>query len=57
VPGFLTGQKVLLIAKGEVEAGIDLDELGKVDVRVEGERVIIDLPEAHILDSSFDALG
>lgn len=54
VPESLTGEKVLLIAVGEVEAGIALDELGQDDVKVEGERVTIDLPEARILDSSLD---
>ncbi len=54
VPEFLAGQKVLLIARGEVEAGINLDELGQDDVEVDGEKVTIDLPQARILDSSLD---
>ncbi len=54
VPEFLMGEKVLLIARGEVEAGIDLDELSRNDVKVEEEKVTIDLPEARILDSSLD---
>jgi len=54
LPEFLTGEKVLLVAVGEVEAGIDLDELGPEDVRVKGDTVYIDLPEARILDSSLD---
>ena len=54
LPDFLAGEKVLLVASGEVEAGVNLDELSKDDVRVEGERVIVELPEARILDSSLD---
>jgi Protein of unknown function (DUF4230) len=54
LPEFLTGEKVLLVAVGEVEAGVDLDELGSEDVRVTGDTVYIDLPAARILDSSLD---
>src|SRR3712207_4270027 len=38
LPDFLAGEKVLLVASGEVEAGVNLDELSRDDVRVEGER-------------------
>jgi hypothetical protein len=54
LPRFLTGQEVLLIARGEVEAGIDLDELREDDVRVDEKRVTVDLPKARILDTSLD---
>ena len=54
LPEFLTGEKVLIVAVGEVEAGVDLDELGPEDVRVTGDTVYIDLPAARILDSSLD---
>jgi hypothetical protein len=54
LPEFLTGEKVLLVAVGEVEAGVDLDELGPEEVRVTGDTVYIDLPAARILDSSLD---
>lgn len=37
-----------------MEAGVDLSSLGKDDVRMEGERVEINLPEPEILDSSLD---
>ena len=53
LPEFLTGEKLLLVAVGEVEAGVDLDELGD-DVRVVGKTVTIDLPDARILGSSLD---
>jgi hypothetical protein len=54
LPEFLTGEKLLLVAVGEVEAGVDLNELGEDDVRVVGKTVTIDLPNARILGSSLD---
>ncbi len=51
---FLTGEKVILVATGEVEAGVDLASLGPDDVEVDGERVTIRLPEPEILSSSLD---
>jgi hypothetical protein len=54
VPGFLVGEKVLLVVRGEVEAGIDLDELGEDDVRVVEKKVTIDLPEARLLDTTLN---
>ncbi len=54
MPEFLTGEKVLLVATGEVEAGVDLDEVESDDVQVQGNRIIIDLPKARILGSSLD---
>lgn len=51
---FLTGEKVVLVATGEVEAGVDLANLGPEDVEVDGERVSIRLPEPEILSSSLD---
>ncbi len=51
---FLAGEKVLLVATGEVEAGVNLANLGSEDVEVEGEKVTIRLPEPEILSSSLD---
>jgi hypothetical protein len=39
---------------GEVEAGVDLANLGPDDVEVDGEKVTIRLPEPEILSSSLD---
>jgi hypothetical protein len=50
----LTGERVLLVATGEVEAGVDLAEINEDDVRVDGDRVTIDLPKPQILSSSLD---
>ena len=49
-----SGEEVLVIATGEVEAGVDLSEIGKDDVRVEGDTVTMRLPEPEILSSSLD---
>jgi hypothetical protein len=46
------GEKVLVIATGEVEAGVNLADIGKDDVSVNGETVTINLPEPEILSAS-----
>ena len=51
---FLTGEKIVLVATGEVEAGVDLASLGPEDVEVYGETATIRLPEPEILSSSLD---
>ena len=48
------GEKVILIATGSVEAGVDLGDIQKDDVSVKGDTVTIDLPEAEILSASLD---
>jgi Protein of unknown function (DUF4230) len=52
LPEWLTGEKLLLVAVGEVDAEVDLGQLGPEDVRVIGDTIYINLPEARILDSS-----
>ena len=51
---FLAGEKVLLVATGDVEAGVDLASLGSDDVKVNGETVTIRLPEPEILSVRLD---
>ena len=51
---FLTGEKLVLVATGNVEAGVDLSGLKKSDVKVDGKSVTIRLPEAKILSTSLD---
>ena len=48
------GEKVLLIATGSVEAGVDLGNIHKGDVIVNGDTVTIDLPQPEILSASLD---
>jgi hypothetical protein len=49
-----SGEKVIVIATGNVEAGVDLCDIHKDDVSVSGDTVTIDLPEPEILSSSLD---
>jgi post-segregation antitoxin (ccd killing protein) len=49
-----SGEEVLVIATGEVEAGVNLADVGKDDVRVEVDTVTMRLPEPEILSSSLD---
>lgn len=51
---FLTGEKLVLVATGQVEAGVDLSSLSKDDVKVQDNRVQIQLPDPEILSSSLD---
>ena len=48
------GEKVPVIATGNVEAGVDLGDIHKDDVSVNGDAVTIDLPEPEILSASLD---
>lgn len=52
----LTGEKLILLAEGDVEAGIDLASLDRGDVRVDdkNKRVIIDLPQPQLFSASLD---
>ncbi len=52
LPDFLSGETVLLVAVGDVQAGVNLDEMGEDDMRVEEDMVTIDLPEDRILSAS-----
>ncbi len=50
----VSGERVLLVATGDVEAGVNLADLGQDDVQVNGETVTIRLPEPQILSVSLD---
>ena len=50
----VSGERVLLVATGDVEAGVNLADLDGDDVRVDGETVTIRLPEPEILSVSLD---
>ena len=54
LPDFLTGDKILLVAQGEVVAGIDLGKLESGDITVEGNIVTVRLPDAEVLYSKLD---
>ena len=54
LPDFLVGDKLLLVAHGEVIAGIDLGQLKAGDVSVRGDTVSVHLPTAQILTTRID---
>lgn len=54
IPNFLVGDKLLLIAHGDVTAGVDLAELKPGDVWVHGDLVTVRLPQAQILSTRID---
>lgn len=51
---FLYGDRILLIAHGQVVAGIDFSALSEDDVHVSGQTVTIKLPPAQILTTTLD---
>ena len=54
LPDFLAGDKLLLVAHGEVIAGIDLGQFKAGDVQVNGDTVHVRLPAAQILTTRID---
>jgi hypothetical protein len=54
LPDFLAGDKLLLVAHGEVIAGIDLGQLKAGDVQINGETVHVHLPAALVLTTRID---
>jgi hypothetical protein len=54
LPDFLVGDKLLLIAHGEVTAGVDLAELKPGDVSVHGDAATVRLPAPEVLSTRID---
>jgi hypothetical protein len=54
VPNFLAGDRLLLIAHGQVIAGVDLSQLKNGDLTVDGDTVHLHLPAAQILTARID---
>ncbi|MGA8874843.1 MAG: DUF4230 domain-containing protein [Candidatus Korobacteraceae bacterium] len=54
LPNFLAGDRLLLVAHGEVIAGMDLAKLQQADVEVRGNSVSVHLPPAEILTTRLD---
>lgn len=48
------GEKVLLVATGDVEAGVDLSGIGDDDVQVRGDTLTIRLPEPEVFSANLD---
>ena len=57
LPDFLVGDKLLLIAHGEVIAGVDLAQLKPGDVFVKGDSVQVRLPAAQVFTTRIDNGG
>ena len=51
---FLTGEEVILVAVGDVEAGVNLSDLTEQDVRVEEDTVTLNMPEPEISSVALD---
>ena len=49
-----SGEEVLLVATGDVQAGVDLSEIGEDDVRVQDDAVTFRLPAPEVLSASLD---
>jgi len=54
IPDFLVGDKLLLVAHGEVIAGVDLSQIQPGDVSVRGDRATVRLPAAQVLTTRID---
>lgn len=55
---FLLGDRLILVAHGEVIAGVDLDELGEDDVSVDAEGVVhVSLPKAKVFIAALSSEG
>ena len=54
LPNFLAGDRLLLIAHGEVIAGMDLSKLQPNDVEVHGSSIAVRLPQAEIFSARLD---
>src|SRR6185312_15920622 len=52
---FVAGDnRILLLARGVVKAGVDFSKLKSEDVKVQGKTIWINLPPAHITDAYLD---
>ena len=54
LPGFLAGDRLLLVMQGEVIAGVNLAKLQPTDVIVSGRNISIHLPTAEIFVTRLD---
>ena len=55
VSQFVAGDnRVLLLARGVVKAGVDFHQLKAEDIRIDGKTIWINLPPAHITDAYLD---
>jgi Protein of unknown function (DUF4230) len=55
LPDFLAGDKLLLVAHGEVIAGVDLSGLQPSDVAISGRSIRVHLPASQIFSARLDS--
>jgi len=55
LPDFLAGDRLLLMVHGEVIAGIDFQMIKASDVRVDGKKVVVRMPQAQLLVTRLDS--
>jgi len=51
---FLFGDKILLIAHGQVIAGVDLSQISQKDIAIDGTSIAIELPKPEIFITTLD---
>jgi hypothetical protein len=54
LPKFLAGDRLLLVVHGEVDGGINLAGLQAGDVLIQGQKALIHLPPAEVLNTRID---
>ena len=54
LPKLLVSDRLLLVAHGEVIAGVDLSEVQAADVSIKGQEVHVTIPKAQILVTRLD---
>jgi len=55
VKQFLFGDKILLIAHGQIIAGVDLSQITEKDVEINSQTLTLNLPDTKILISKLDS--
>ena len=54
LPKFLASDRLLLVAHGEVIAGVDLSKLQASDITISGRKAFVHLPKAEVLVTRLD---
>jgi hypothetical protein len=55
LPDFLAGDRLLMLVHGEVVAGIDFGALRSTDLKLDGHRAVLHLPEPQIFSTRLDS--
>jgi len=54
LPSFLVGERLILVAQVEVIAGVDMREISPKDIEVNGDKVVLTLPQPKIFSVKID---